>query len=364
MKILAFADLHLDVPFAWADQRTARVRRAKRRRTLENIIRLAQEESVDFLFCAGDLFEHERITPDTVEFLRATFANSGLRTFVVPGNHDWLGPESPYAQPGWGENVTIFSEDHLVPVALADGLTLWGAAHRVPANTDNFFANFRADRGGVNLVLAHASERSALPLQGTAKLPHSPFDARELEDASIDLAVLGHYHFPNEGPRFIYPGNPDPLEFGETGERGAVLLTIGGDGRVTRERRSVAVSEVHDLVLALNGERHRDEVAERIRVAVARLGGSVRVTLRGELAPTVELDLRELKEVAPHLDALVVRTSDLGFAYDVDAMAAEPTVRGQFVRDARAQVADETLRRRVILTGLRAFDGRRDLEVP
>src|SRR3989442_270328 len=257
MRILVFADLHLDVPFAWADQLTARLRRANRRRALENIIRLAQDERVDFLMCAGDLFEHDRITPDAIEFLRKTFHDSGLRTFIAPGNHDWLGPESPYAQPDWGDQVTVFHEDHLVPVELDDGVTLWGAAHRAPANTDDFFSMVRVNRGGVNLALVHASELSGLPMQDERKLPHAPFRAEELQQAGIDFAALGHYHYPNEGDRFAYCGNPDPLTFGETGVRGALMLTVAGDGRVTFERRIVAVSEVHDLSIALNGERHR-----------------------------------------------------------------------------------------------------------
>jgi DNA repair protein SbcD/Mre11 len=363
LRILAFADLHLDVPFAWADERIARLRRANRRRTLANIIELAQRERVDYLLCAGDLFEHDRITPDTIAFLHGTLAASGIRTFLAPGNHDWIGPESPYAQQGWGENVTVFREDHLVPIELVDGVTLWGAAHRAPANTDNFFSDFRVDRGGINLVVAHASEQSALPVQGGKKLPHAPFDASELEQAGIDFALLGHYHFPSEGPRFAYAGNPDPLEFGETGERGALLLSVGGDGRLVHERRRVAVSEVHDVVLRLDGERHRDEVAARISSEVAALNGCVRVTLEGEIAPSVGLDLRELAEVAPHLDTLVLRTRTLNVTYDIDAIAGEATVRGQFVRAALSQELDEVKRRRVVLTGLRAFDGRRDLEV-
>ena len=77
----------------------------------------------------------------------------------------------------------------------------------------------------------------------------------------------------------------------------------------------------------------------------------------------LELDLRELKEVGSRLDGLVIRTSDLNFTYDISEIAAEQTVRGEFVRDAFAQLADDESRRRVVVTGLRAFDGRRDLEV-
>jgi hypothetical protein len=52
------------------------------------------------------------------------------------------------------------------------------------------------------------------------------------------------------------------------------------------------------------------------------------------------------------------------FAFDLDALRQEQTVRGEFVREVSADDAlDEELRRKVLLTGLRAFDGRSDLEV-
>ena len=74
MRLLHFADLHLDAPFAWARPETARLRRRNRRETLTRILQLADDEGVDAILCAGDLFEHERFTPDTVAFLRESFA--------------------------------------------------------------------------------------------------------------------------------------------------------------------------------------------------------------------------------------------------------------------------------------------------
>ena len=50
-------------------------------------------------------------------------------------------------------------------------------------------------------------------------------------------------------------------------------------------------------------------------------------------------------------------------AYDLDRLATESTVRGQFVRLATDDIDDPELRRQVVTTGLRALDGRRDLEV-
>jgi len=368
VKLLHFSDLHLDVPFAWASPEAGRRRRRNRRETLTRILALAEDEAVDAVLCGGDLFEHERVSPDTLEFLRASFERSTRRILLAPGNHDWHGPGSPYATLRWSPNVHIFSEARLTPFQLADGLTVWGAAHRAPANTDAFFAGFRPDRGGIHFALAHASERGALGWQDAGKQPHAPFDAAELEAAGLHHAFLGHFHLPRDAERYTYPGNPDPLEFGERagrdGElRGAVLAEVAADGSVRRERRSVAVSEVHDLALSVESAEHSDDLRSALDALVADLSGSVRVSLSGELAPAVTLDLRELGRQPEHLDGLVLRPAGISYAHDLDRIREEQTVRGQFARDTEAEIADPELRRRVLVTGLRALDGRGDLEV-
>lgn len=363
MKLLLFADLHLDAPFAWARPETARLRRANRRETLTRILALADAERVDAVLCAGDLFEHDRVTPDTVAFLQASFARMDRRIVLAPGNHDWLSPRSPYAVTDWSPNVHLFREASLTPLPLADGLTLWGAAHRAPANTDGFFAGFRPDREGIHLALAHASERSLLGWQEAGKQPHAPFDAAEIAAAGISHAFLGHYHLPRDAERHTYPGNPDPLEFGEDGDRGAVVVDVAPDGSIQRQRHRVAVSEVADMTVAIDEARHANDVQEAVAAAIAGLSGCVRVTVEGELAPGVTLDLNELQRLGPHLDGLQVRAGRIGLGYDLDGIAAESTVRGQFVRDALGEIDDDQVRRKVVLTGLRALEGRADLEV-
>ena len=362
MRLLHFADLHLDAPFAWARPETARLRRRNRRETLTRILQLADEERVDAILCAGDLFEHERFTPDTVAFLRESFGRTDRPIYLAPGNHDWYSARSPYALEEWSPNVHLFTEARLTPVELADGLTLWGAAHRAPANTGPFFADFRPDRGGVHLAVAHASERSALPYQEPDKELHAPFDAAELEAAGIDHAFLGHYHVARDRDRYTYPGNPDPLAFGESDGRGVILATVAADGTVSRERRVVAVSQVHEVAVALDGCLHVDDLRDRVSAAIAGLSGSVRVTLSGEVPADLAIEPRALSALGDHLDGLVVRAGEIVPAYDLDAIKAEMTVRGQFARDALL-IADEDRQRKVLITGLRALEGRRDLEV-
>ncbi len=326
------------------------------RATLDLIVALTAQTRADALLCGGDLFEQARVAPDTLAHLRATFAALELPVHVAPGEHDWYGPASPYRHVDWTPNVHVFGGSRLTPVELADGLTLWGAAHRSPASTDGFLDGFTAARAGVNLALFHGCEAAT----AAGAVPYAPFRAEQLDAAGLHHVLLGHVHAPVDHPRFTYPGNPGPLAPGETGPRGAVLVTVADDGTVRRTRYDVAGGRVHEVRVDVTGAVRAAEVRDRVAAAVADRQGVVRVTLHGALAPAVDLaDLADLQGTAPHLEGLVLREGVLDVGADLDAVAAERTVRGQFVRDVRSDPAlDEDTRRRVLRVGLRALDGR------
>lgn len=366
MKLVLFSDLHLDSQFAWlgADPRVARRRRQALRETLLRIVSLTQQVKADALLCGGDLYEHERFTPDTASFLKSTFAQlQPIPIYLAPGNHDWYGPASIYHQKGWSANVHIFHETRLEPATLAEGLTLWGAAHRAPANTDGFLEQFRVDRGGIHLALFHGSEQGWFTEQEQGKAPHAPFRPEQIELAGLHHALLGHFHRPRDAERYTYPGNPDPLTFGEDGPRGAVVVTVGPNGEIARTRYRVAMTDCHDLRLDISGCASRQDVRDRLAALIDGLHGVARVTLEGELDPRVDLGGSDLANVPSGLEALSIRTGIVQVAYDFAAIAAEPTIRGQFVRDLQAADLPAEERRRVLAVGLRALDGRDDLEV-
>ncbi|GLZ32436.1 phosphoesterase [Lentzea sp. NBRC 105346] len=277
MKLLLFADLHLDTNF----DHNGPARRKAQRETLGRIVELAFEEKADALLCAGDLYEHDRFSPDTAAFLRTAF-DVDLRVYLAPGDDDWYGPQSLYQQVDWSPNVHVFTEDTLEPVDLADGITLWGGANCAPAPAKGFLDGFAVARGGVNLALFHGPEPEDIAITG------------------LDHAFLGHVHTPSHAPHHTYPGNPDPLTPGETGDRGAVLCTVHEDGTVSRKTFDVSAG-------------------------------------RALLMPPAEPS-----PVPLHLGAL----------------ADERTVRGQFVRDVEASSLDLPTKARVLAMGLRALEER------
>ena len=368
IRIVHFADLHLDAGFAWAGATSsvARQRRQGLRNALVRIVAITREAQADALFCGGDLYEHDRVTPDTAEFLRETFAGlAPTPVYVAPGNHDWYGPQSTYALTDWSANVHVFREARLLPVPLGPSLTLWGGAHLAPANTGNFLSGFRVRGPGAHIALFHGAERSWFGEQGSAKQPHAAFDAGDIEAAGLLHAFVGHYHRPKDAERHTYPGNPDPLAFGEDGPRGAVVASIGQDGVVTRERRVVAQTEVHDLELDVGGCASGQEIRDRARALAKGRGGTARLTVTGELEPAVDLHEEDLRDALLDVfGAVQIRKRSLHAGYDIEGIRREKTVRGAFVNDVLAADLPEDEKRRVLMAGLRALDGRDDLDVP
>ena len=361
MKFVLFSDLHLDSPFQWAGPSLGRKLRLRLRETLDRICRLAVDQGADALLCAGDLYEQESFTPDTAEYLRSSFEKlTPLRVFIAPGNHDWYGPTALYREVPWSPNVRVFDEGRLTAAPLDGQVTLWGAAHRAPANTDDFLQGFHVDGAAMNLALFHGSEHRFLTEQDEGKVPHAAFREDEIPAAGLRHAFVGHYHQPRNSQWLTYAGSPQPLAFGKSS--GSAVIVEVTDGKVHRKRVDVSSVAFHDIRVDVSGATSMSEILQRAHDAVAQLRGVARVTISGRLATGVDLKLDDIRANPAQLDALVIRTKDLIADYDFDALAEEQTVRGQFVRDVRnSELADDETQR-VLVVGLRALDGRTDLE--
>ena len=368
MKLVLFGDMHLDQAFAWlgSNRTAARTRRKSLRETFLKVLKLAAEEQADALLCSGDLYEQDRVTPDTGEFLRRSFGDlSPMKVFIAPGNHDYLSPGSIYKSTQWSDNVHIFHGDFSEGmVELGPGFVLWGTAHRVPANTPNFFAGFRVPSGpDTHVALAHASEAGWLQ-QASGQQPHAVFSAGDIERAGFTHALLGHIHTPKDHELFTYPGNPEPLTFSETGERGAVVFSFAGGGSIARQRHVLSSTNVEVVLVDLTGCATQHDVQQAIDAQLDGHSGYLEVRLTGDVEPSVDITTSDLAPERDGVLALRYDTSRVKINYDLAALSVETSIRGQFLRDVMDDPdLEDAERRRIIITGLRAFEGRSDLEV-
>lgn len=318
--------------------------------------------------CAGDLYEHELYTPDTVQLLQRLFAEvAPIPVLIAPGNHDWYGPGSIYVTADWSPNVHIFGSSDLTPYDGLDGARVWGFAHRNPSQTVNPLGRFEKVEGdALHLGLFHGSEVggwASVAQSHPEKIRHAPFRAEDIAAAGFVHCIVGHYHSPFMGDFHTYPGAPAPLSFKDQGKGGAVEMRFDARGTVKRTSHKVTNLPVHDLRLNVSGCVDFGEIQDRMEAVLEPLEGVARVTLQGELASAVELDLAVLSQRRGQLHDLAVRVGSLYPGYDVAAIQEESTVRGEFVRDLIAADLDDDERHRVIITGLRALEGRNDLNV-
>ncbi|MBU2009129.1 MAG: metallophosphoesterase family protein [Chloroflexi bacterium] len=369
-RILHFADLHLDASFARTGMSpsVARQRRAELRDALKRILSTAVELRVDAITIAGDLYENDRVSPDTLNFLRQQFGTLGaLPVVIAPGNHDPLLPGCPYRQAEWPPNVFIFPSPELSPHKLAPDITLWGAAHDSPSFRGRLLERFKVQGGGFNLLLLHASDTSCVQI---GKEAHCPFTPDQMATTGVNLALLGHYHraslLPEDKALYCYPGSPEPLGFDEEGPHYVLLTEIEDSGASVRLIQVNAVDyrriEV-DLTEALSIEDIKEEI--RRMGGESQLGKSlVRVVLKGALHPDVELDLESILRDC-HESFRFMDVDDITYpGYDIEAIKQESTVRGLFLRKMLKRLElcgteeEKRIIERALLYGLQALGGR------
>jgi hypothetical protein len=375
-RILHLADLHLDRAFAGMGCQgdLARRRRLGLREALRRAGDAARSRGCDAVTIGGDLYEHERADLETGRFLAETFAAwQPMPVFIAAGNHDALLPDSLYARTEWPANVHLFRSSVLEPVALEDGLTLWGLSHLDPAwRGDPLAVAPVGGDGGVHLALFHGAEMGSRP---DGKSVHGPFSASRIAEVGFSLALSGHYHRRRVDPAvgLVYPGSPEPLTFDEDGPRGPVLVEIETDGAVAFEPLSLNAWWTATAACDLSGSTSFSAVLDRCCSAARSAAaegvperGMLRLVLGGEVSPEITIDLPTVEAAARDATGLaVVQARDLSDpVLDLDMAAADPTARGAFTREvlgaldaAEGNAAEQAVLTDALRYGLQALGG-------
>jgi DNA repair exonuclease SbcCD nuclease subunit len=380
MQILHTADAHLDRAFSGAGMTSsmAAARRQELRDAFRRFVDLALELRVDAVTIGGDLYEHERSTLDTGNFLRQQFARLGeVPVIIATGNHDPYVPDSLYRRVDWPANVHVFGEPRFKPFqvlaatsALArEGrerpaqVTVWAAGHDGPDLRQNLIDGFGVPREGTHLLLFHGSDLNAVP---EGKRAHCGFRPADVGRTGAAFALLGHYHGARLSDRFAYPGSPEALDFSEEGPHFVLRLDVGADG-VRPEL--IPFGEVRYATQRLDVSAA--QTSDDLRTGIAAFGDReaiVRIVLEGQLQPDVDLDVRALYNACAErfrfLD-LVDRTEP---AYAFDELAQESTTKGAFVRLMRSRIEALAGEQRetaelALRLGLQAFE-RREVVAP
>ncbi|MBI3091931.1 MAG: DNA repair exonuclease [Candidatus Tectomicrobia bacterium] len=395
-RLLHTSDVHLDTSFSGSGFSTSQGQalRAHIRRTFLGIIELALKEDVQALLIAGDLYEADRVTPDTVKFLDSQFRRLGERPVVIaPGNHDPCTPTSPYRQHDWPANVRIFHSDE--PACFDLGLAqVHGLAHLHADERRNLMQRLRAASGpALQLALLHASDTR---FDFAAKQRYAPFHPDDLAGRGFHYIALGHYHrcyrvdAPLGGGTALlgvaavdaaqsmsaawYCGCPQARGFDEPEDCSCLLVTLHDEGsapRVEVRQQPTGGKRFLSGELDCTSHDHSAALIAAIRAWIMeRQAGddAVRLRLTGEQSPTLRLELHGILEQCRDAAFALKLVNTLRPAYDLEALAEEDSLRGAFVRTLRERLAgaedeERPLIERALQFGLDAFADR-ELVIP
>ena len=131
VKIVHAADFHLDSAFGALSAEQARQRRRESRELLTRLCNYVNQNGVDLVLLAGDLFDSDTTYRETLEALSEALGAMQARVFIAPGNHDPLTPDGPYARTRWSDNVHIFTEDRMQTITFPAQLKVWRIIYRI-----------------------------------------------------------------------------------------------------------------------------------------------------------------------------------------------------------------------------------------
>lgn len=361
IKILHAADFHLDSAFAGLSGEQAKLRRRESRQLLERLSNYVNQNGVQIVLLAGDLFDGATSYRETVETLIDALAGMTARVFIAPGNHDFYAARSPYATLRWPENVHIFKTREIERVEVPElGCAVYGAAFTDAAQETSLLDGFTApDDGLTHLMVLHGDLTAA-------EARYDPVTREQIAASNLDYLALGHTHkfggVETAGrTAYAYSGCPEGRGFDELDDKGFLCGTVE---RGEVDIKFIPFAKRHYRILRVDVTDQKPEDALQAAMPETAASDLCRVIFTGETderGVDIKLTQERFDSDFFHLEL----RDETHMRQDIWAHAQEDSLRGLFLRELWGQyeTADEAGRRQVERAarfGLAALD-RRDL---
>ncbi len=360
IRILHCADLHLDSPMSALDITKSEVRRNELRAAFTSLTLSAKMSDADFLIIAGDLFDCEYVSRDTVALIVKEFeAIPDCKIIIAPGNHDPYTSAGYYRRTEFPDNVYIFDSPEVKFFDFPEkNTTVYGYAFTEEHLEINPLEGFAvADPSRINILAAHAD-------LDAVDSNYCPATSRSIGECGFDYVALGHRHTYTEpvpvGNGFVsYSGCLEGRGFDECGVKGAVLVGIEKDGSLKFGSKFVRLCKriYASDTLNISGARSNADAASMISTHVSEkhYGDDIalRLHLVGEVSGDFRLSPTLLKEQFPSFFIFEIIDETVPLL-DGDRLRDDPTLKGAFYRSLEPMLkGDDEARRECAALALR-----------
>lgn len=277
---------------------------------------VAVRQGCDFVLVCGDVFEHAQLTPQTVRRALEALRAVEVPVYLLPGNHDHLGPLSLWATALLAEELP--AHVHVLDApgvhAVAPGVEIvavpWHGKHPGSDLVAEVVAELPrgpAPGGTVRVVAAHgAVDVLDQDRRSASAIAVAPLVAA-LEAGQIHYVALGDRHSRTRvDPAIWYSGAPEPTAWREQDPGDVLVVEVEPAGAARADVRVTPHTVATWRFVALDRRTDCDEDLDVLDAELAGLPDKdrtvVRLGLRGTLGLAQHARLEEL--LARHADLL------------------------------------------------------------
>ncbi|NLP35256.1 MAG: DNA repair exonuclease [Clostridiales bacterium] len=355
MKFIHIADVHLgatpDSNMPWGEQRAREIWS-----NLEYIINVCNEEEVDLLLIAGDLFHRQPLVRELKELNYLFKKLQTTQVVIMAGNHDYISARSNYQGFAWDNRVHMFLNSAIEIIEFPELNTqVYGFSYLQRDITESLYDDIKPqDNEKIHILLAHGGDEKNIPINRS-----------KLKQTGFDYIALGHIHKPEIiSDRIAYSGSLEPLDKNEIGDRGYIFgeITIKDNG----ERHTCIrfVPSAHRryirLTLTVDINTTNGSLQDQVREAI-KSNGEQNVYLfyvEGIRDETIHFDKEALKSLGNILEIVDQSVPD----YDFDAIYRDNSdnLIGLFVQKVRENAEHDEVAKKALYYGIEALLGARD----
>ena len=205
---------------------------------------LAREHAAQFIVVAGDVFESNQVSSETLKRTLDALKSLPVPVFLLPGNHDPLDGASIFATPEFAsapEHVVVLRDEGPVAVPGLAGVEVVGAPWRSKRPSTDLCAAMAAQlapaAGLIRVAVAHGQVDTLSPDPDAPGLVDLGAAERALAESKFHYLALGDRHSVTDvgsTGRIWYSGAPVATAFDETEPNQALLVTLDDECRVER----------------------------------------------------------------------------------------------------------------------------------
>lgn len=235
----------------------------EQREVFKKIIEYIKENNIEYLFIAGDLYEHQYIRETTIQYINSLFKEiPDTKIYITPGNHDPKILNSFYQNYNWNNNVKIFNSN--VEIVENEDADIYGCGFNDFYFEKSEIENIQIkNKDKINILITHGT----LDGGNTTNFEYNPIHKNILKQIGFDYVALGHIHKldynTEQNQRIVYPGSTISLGFDELGKHGVIL------GEITKENISLEflnmdLKEFKEINMDISDILSEEELIEKI----------------------------------------------------------------------------------------------------